>query len=216
MKNRSKTLVSALNDYNQAAAELRPPRKLLSWDDIMGYTYLSEFDFLRDSSTDIMEKPWAQPAVREGMSELFKLIEARDELQRLHVEIKRLLTKMQEEEEYYLEIEQQVMAINPPLALQIKLHGLERHRFHALHRERLSTIPKLKGFEPSDLHFFRPGVGVRRQSTLNLLRDEHDIGNGSTSLKDNCDSDGDCTDNEEDERLNEEAATILSVANDPM
>ncbi|KAJ3737675.1 hypothetical protein DFJ43DRAFT_987223, partial [Lentinula guzmanii] len=82
MKNRSKTILSALETYNHAAASLTPPRKLLNWDDILNYTYLSEFDFLRDSQADIFQKPWSKPAVREAMSEFFKLVRA-EECQRL-------------------------------------------------------------------------------------------------------------------------------------
>ncbi|KAJ3978297.1 hypothetical protein F5890DRAFT_1604152, partial [Lentinula detonsa] len=97
MKKRSKAILSALEEYNACAASLKPPRKLLDWDDILNYTYLSEFNFLRESRADILDKPWAKPAVREAMSELFKLIRAGEEIDRLHVEIKRLLTYMKEE-----------------------------------------------------------------------------------------------------------------------
>ncbi|KAJ3741593.1 hypothetical protein DFH05DRAFT_1537192 [Lentinula detonsa] len=110
----------SLEEYNACAASLKLPRKLLDWDDILNYTYLSEFDFLRDSRADILDKPWAKPAVREAMSELFKLIRAGEEIDRLHVEIKRLLTYMKEEEEYF--------------ATVIWLHGRERSRFNEVHQ----------------------------------------------------------------------------------
>lgn len=212
MKNRSKTLLSALNDYNQAASELKPPRKLLKWDDIMAYTYLSEFDFLKDSSEEIMEKPWAKPVVREGMSEFFKLLGAKDELERLHVEIKRLLTKMKEEEDYYAEAVRQAHPSHPELALQIQLHGMERHQFHIIHRKRLKGIQKLKGFDRQNIHFFQPGVGVRRQTASAV--EEYNSAEGD--VRDTNASDDEDEDEEEEEEFDDQAAAILSIANDPI
>ncbi|KAJ3730304.1 hypothetical protein C8R42DRAFT_536808, partial [Lentinula raphanica] len=146
MKKRSQTILSALDEYNQAAATLRPPRNLLSWDDVMNYTYLSEFDFLRDTRMDVREKPWAKPAIREAMSEYFKLIGAYQELDRLHVEIKRLVTYMKEEEEYISAVRRRVQGYDPQLAYQIQLYWNERRRFNKLHHSRLSNIRRLKGF----------------------------------------------------------------------
>lgn len=100
MQKRSAAIHSALESYNQAAARLSPPRKLLNWDNVLNYTYLSEFDFLRDTRFDVRDKIWAKPKVREAISELFKLIRAGEEIDKLHVEIKQLVTYMKEEEEY--------------------------------------------------------------------------------------------------------------------
>ncbi|KAJ3965393.1 hypothetical protein EV361DRAFT_966865 [Lentinula raphanica] len=217
MKKRSNAILKALEDYNQAAAVLQPPRKLLSWEEVMNYTYLSEFDFLRDTRTDIREKPWAQPAVREAMSELFKLIGARQELDRLHVEIKRLLTYMKEEEEYLTSVRLKVQVSNPPLAYQIRLFRNERQRFNKLHRSRLNSIPQLKGFSSTNAHFFQAGVGVRRQNLTDGDEDEVDHATSRDTMEDLEGSDNDDDDDDDDEAeadVDERTEAVLGIAND--
>ncbi|KAJ3794622.1 hypothetical protein GGU11DRAFT_879728 [Lentinula aff. detonsa] len=207
MKKRSKAILSALDNYNEAAAALKPPRKLLGWDDVLNYTYLSEFDFLRDTQTDILQKPWAKPAVREAMSELFKLMRAGEELDRLHVEIKRLVTNMKEEEEYIRRLVRKVRRHNEALSFQIWLHGNERRRFNGIHQRRLRDIQRLKGFSQSDAHYFQPGVGIRRQ-TVDGEEDGADLGLNSGEDSDSDESDGD------DEDVDDRAEAVLAIAND--
>ncbi|KAJ3724216.1 hypothetical protein DFJ43DRAFT_1003285 [Lentinula guzmanii] len=207
MKKRSKAILSALDNYNEAAAALKPPRKLLGWDDVLNYTYLSEFDFLRDTQTDILQKPWAKPAVREAMSELFKLMRAGEELDRLHVEIKRLVTNMKEEEEYIRRLVRKVRRHNEALSFQIWLHGNERRRFNGIHRRRLRDIQRLKGFSQSDAHYFQPGVGIRRQ-TVDGEEDGADLGLNGGDDSDSDESDGD------DEDVDDRAEAVLAIAND--
>ncbi|KAE9387562.1 hypothetical protein BT96DRAFT_960363 [Gymnopus androsaceus JB14] len=161
MQKRSAAIHTALENYNQAAAKLCPPQKLLTWDDVLNYTYLSEFDFLRDTRSDVRDK-------------LFKLIRAGEEVDKLHVEIKRLVTYMKEEEEYIPAVARKVCATNPALAYQ-------RGRFNVVHCMQLSSIRKLVGFKPSDVHYLHPGVGLRRQTVDELSKDE--LGSGkSTSI----------------------------------
>ncbi|KAJ3725407.1 hypothetical protein C8R42DRAFT_551403, partial [Lentinula raphanica] len=146
MKTRSKSIQTALKSYNDAAAALTPPRQIIHWEEILELTFLSEFDLLRDSREDVREKCWATPKNRQIMLEFFKLIRAEEELGRLHVEIRRLLTFMRDEEH---ELTQQAAALdpeNPTLAHQIRLYRDERSRFNPLHRQRLFAIKKLKGF----------------------------------------------------------------------
>ncbi|KAF9066910.1 hypothetical protein BDP27DRAFT_1226734, partial [Rhodocollybia butyracea] len=45
----SKSIQLAIEVYNKAAAELSPSRQSISWDEVLDYTYLSEFDILRDT-----------------------------------------------------------------------------------------------------------------------------------------------------------------------
>ncbi|KAJ3831964.1 hypothetical protein F5878DRAFT_548847, partial [Lentinula raphanica] len=212
MKKRSQTILAALDNYNQAAATLRPPRKLLSWDDVMNYTYLSEFDFLRDTRMDVREKPWAKPAVREAMSEYFKLIGAYQELDRLHVEIKRLVTYMKEEEAYISEVKRREQGTNPQLAYQIQLYGNERRRFNRLHHSRLSNIRRLKGFSSMNNDSFIAGVGFQNQMDQETWGDrgEEALNMASESDSDRSDSD----DEEAEAEVDERTEAVLGIAND--
>ncbi|KAJ3791685.1 hypothetical protein GGU11DRAFT_826770 [Lentinula aff. detonsa] len=207
MQKQSAAIVSALESYNEAAAKLSPPRKLLDWNNVLNYTYLSKFDFLHDTRSDVRDCPWAKPAVREAMSEFFKLIRAGEELDQLHIEIKRLLTSMKEEEEYIPAVARKVQAYNPPLAYQIQLYSNERGRFNVVHRMRLNSIRKLKGFNPIDSHFFQPGIGIQRQRV-----EEADFCETPEAREE--DDDDESEGEDEEAEANDLAATVLAIAND--
>ncbi|KAJ3717365.1 hypothetical protein C8R42DRAFT_644620 [Lentinula raphanica] len=163
MKTRSKSIQAALKSYNDAAAALTPPRQHIRWEEILDLTFLSEFDLLRDSREDIREKRWATPKNRQIMLEFFKLIRAEEELERLHVEIRRLLTFMHDEE---YELTRKAAALdleNPTLAQQIRQYRDERSRFNPLHRQRLFAIKKLKGFEIQNVRYFSIGTHITRE-----------------------------------------------------
>ncbi|KAJ7767067.1 hypothetical protein B0H14DRAFT_3509890 [Mycena olivaceomarginata] len=62
---RSRAIKTAIEQYNAAAAALEIPREPLSWEEVVDYTFLSDFDLLRTSHRDILTEGWAQPAGRE-------------------------------------------------------------------------------------------------------------------------------------------------------
>ncbi|KAJ7015805.1 hypothetical protein C8F04DRAFT_905260, partial [Mycena alexandri] len=91
---RSKGVRSALERYNEAAAAMTPPRTQLSWEQIVDYAFLADFDLLRDGREDIRGEPWAQPAGRIAMDQHFKLLRVDEEIAHLNLEIPRLVTHM--------------------------------------------------------------------------------------------------------------------------
>jgi hypothetical protein len=119
LKARSQAIRTALVNYNSAVADLNPPRPSLSWEEVVEYAFLSDFDLLRDTRQDIRKKPWATPAGRLAMDGYFKLLRAKEEIVRLNVEIPRLATYMRDEEAYLQLKEKEVKATNPALAYQI-------------------------------------------------------------------------------------------------
>ncbi|KAG6852084.1 hypothetical protein C0991_003278 [Blastosporella zonata] len=64
LKVRSQAVRTALEKYNAAAKALIPPRPQLSWDLVVEYAFLADFDLLSDTREDIHERPWAKPAAR--------------------------------------------------------------------------------------------------------------------------------------------------------
>ncbi|KAJ7803082.1 hypothetical protein B0H14DRAFT_3778815 [Mycena olivaceomarginata] len=64
---RSKGVRSALDRYNDAAVMLSPPRTQLSWEQIVDYAFLADFDLLREGREDICSEPWAQPAGKQAL-----------------------------------------------------------------------------------------------------------------------------------------------------
>ncbi|KAJ3871408.1 hypothetical protein F5051DRAFT_463789 [Lentinula edodes] len=140
LKKRSKSIQSAIIEYNTVADKMKPKRRQVNWEEVVEYAFLSEFDILRDTREDIRERPWAVPANRVIITQFFKVIGAEDELSRVHQEIRRLITYMQREKDELITREQELIPTNPMLALQ-------RGRFHEVHKKRLLSITKLPGFD---------------------------------------------------------------------
>ncbi|KAJ7729134.1 hypothetical protein B0H16DRAFT_1330589 [Mycena metata] len=143
---RSKGVKAALERYNEAAAAMTPPRTQLSWEQIVDYAFLADFDLLRDGREDIRGEPWAQPAGRLAMDQHFKLLRADEEIARLNLEIPRLVTHMADEDRFLIYHERRLTREgNPALAHQVAAHRMERGRFNALHMERLVKLSKEPG-----------------------------------------------------------------------
>lgn len=97
LQRRSQAIRTAVNNYNFAAQNLKPPRPSLDWTKVTHYTFLDEFELLRDTRNDIRAKPWAQPLVRETMKKSRRVTRAREELVRCNVELRRLHTSIIDE-----------------------------------------------------------------------------------------------------------------------
>jgi hypothetical protein len=80
LKTQAEAIRRALNDYNEAAGELNPPRKQLTWEKVINAVTLADFDVLRDTWMDIRSLPWTQPARREATNLHFGIIQAREEI----------------------------------------------------------------------------------------------------------------------------------------
>jgi hypothetical protein len=155
---RSAAIRTALDRYNVAARALSPPRPSLSWEEVVEYAFLADFDLLRDARQDISQRPWATPTGRLSMDTYFKMRRAREEIQRLNIEIKRLATYLHDEGRYLMECEKQLQPLHPALAHQVALHHKVRGRFTAHHYRRLQEISMLDGFTGS----ITPGESVEQ------------------------------------------------------
>ena len=121
LKSRSVAIRTALVKYNTAAANLRPPRQLLSWEEVVECAFLADFDLLRDTRQDIRTRPWSTPATRLAMDSYFKLLCAEEEIIRLNIEIPRFLTFMRDEDAYLASKGEEVGLTDPGIAYQIYL-----------------------------------------------------------------------------------------------
>ncbi|KAJ7813590.1 hypothetical protein B0H13DRAFT_2382351 [Mycena leptocephala] len=126
----SKAIKTALETFNKAAAALTPPQCELTWEEIVDYVFLTDFDLLREGREDIRGKPWAQPAGRAAMDQHFKLLQADKEIAWLNLEIPRLVTYMRDEEHFLTRQEDRLRAAGEAaLAHQVGLWRLEQARF---------------------------------------------------------------------------------------
>ncbi|KAJ7573296.1 hypothetical protein C8J56DRAFT_1008355 [Mycena floridula] len=119
VKTRSQAIRTALDNYNTAAASLKPPRPALDW-----------------------ETPWAKPAGRSLQDKHYKILRAHEEIIRCNIEISRLWTQMADETALLEAREQAVSATDPALAYQIRQYRLERGRYNVLHIKRFTKLAK--------------------------------------------------------------------------
>ena len=142
---RSKAIQSALDKYNAIATAMQPPRRTLKWEEVVEYAFLSDFDLLRDTRQDVSKLPWASPMARRATDLHFKMCRAKEEIRRLNIEIRRLITYIHDEERYLRECENQLKTLHPGLAHQVSQSNV-RGRFTLKHLKRLRDIAALPGF----------------------------------------------------------------------
>ncbi|THU88892.1 hypothetical protein K435DRAFT_821527 [Dendrothele bispora CBS 962.96] len=152
---RSQAIRTALTNFNAAAAALKPPRRQLDWEQVVECTFLADFDLLRDVRQDVRGKRWAEPHVRMVMDRYFKIVRAREEIERLNVEIRRVATYLDDEDHLLLTKAEELAPTDPDLAHQVLVYHRRRERFYDLHWKRLHEIAKLPGFSGT----LRPGTG---------------------------------------------------------
>jgi hypothetical protein len=117
---------TALERYNAAAAAMDPAKPQLAWEKVVEYAFLAEFDLLREGREDIRAEPWALPAGRAAMDQHFKMVRAEEEIQRLDVEIPRLITYMADEREFLIYQERRLREEGrDALAHQVYAHRIE-------------------------------------------------------------------------------------------
>jgi hypothetical protein len=58
----SKAVKNAIMKYNEIAESMTPPKLTLSWDEVVEYAFLADFDLLREGREDICGELWTQPA----------------------------------------------------------------------------------------------------------------------------------------------------------
>ncbi|KAJ7429411.1 hypothetical protein B0H11DRAFT_2409247 [Mycena galericulata] len=109
---RSKAVKSAIERYNTAASSLHPPMPHLSWEQVVDYAFLADFDILRDTRAEVQSRPWTRPAYRLSMDRYFKILRAREEIKRLNVEIPRVVTWIRDENRVLRKKEAELLAVD--------------------------------------------------------------------------------------------------------
>ncbi|KAF7346639.1 hypothetical protein MSAN_01801400 [Mycena sanguinolenta] len=160
MQARSKAVRTALANYNAAAAALESPRPPLEWEAVVEYAFLAEFDLLRFSRRDVRSEPWAQGSGHAAMDLHFKIKRAKEEIQRLNVEIRRLYTYMRDEDAFLAHHARRLRdGHQPQLAHQVELYRQQHTRFSDEHRRRLEKLGKEAGCTA----VLKPGTAVSKE-----------------------------------------------------
>lgn len=115
----------------------------------MDLTFVSEFDLLRQSyaDTEILKKPWMAPANRTICNNLFKVLRAKEEIERLNVEVRRLRTWLFVEDKIYCDaIATLVGEGHHLLAAEIQDRYNRQRSTNHYHHLILNKIETLSGF----------------------------------------------------------------------
>ncbi|KAF8338602.1 hypothetical protein F5887DRAFT_920026 [Amanita rubescens] len=196
LQTRSNAIRTAVNNYNIVAKSFK--RLELKWEDVVAYAFLSEFDLLRDSRSDIRKKPWASPAARQLLDQYFKIRRAREEITRLDIEIRRVVTYMKDEKHFLIHMQQKLAGTQPHLAHQIKLYRHERGRFDEVHIKRFVKLALQNGFTGT----VKAGESLVNISGGLAFRSQDDgYGEEYGDDRDNDNDDDDDDDDDEEDRL---------------
>ncbi|KAJ3717531.1 hypothetical protein C8R42DRAFT_587087, partial [Lentinula raphanica] len=209
LKARSQAIRTAITAFNDAASELGRPT--LSWEEVVEYSFLSDFDLLRDARCDVWGELWAQPAGRLAMDQYHKLVHAEEEILRLNKEILSLVTYIQEESAFLLLKEDEVRSSDPLLAAQIRRYAWERGRCNDIHMFRLRKLEKMKGFTGSLSagrgHLYSQIQGAPMNIQPNAINDH-------TTDEDAPPIEGDDDDDEDEDVVLNEMAAVIGIAID--
>ena len=209
LQSRSHAIKKALEKYNEAAAAHDAPA--LTWEQVVDYAFLSDFDLLRDARQDVREKPWACPINRVLRDQYLKVERAHEEIKRLNVEIRRVITYIVDETEFLRAKEAILAKSNPIFAHQISVYRMERGRANALHVQRFEKLAKNPQFTGN----ITPGRSVLSINPMTVQQEKQaERGHGSESPE-LCPDDDFMLDPEDDDLvLSDITYKLLSISTD--
>jgi hypothetical protein len=141
---RSSAIRTALDKYNALAPLQDPPCPILQFSDVASYSWLGDFNLLKFSSTDVMQKLWTVPANREVANKFFQVVCTQEEIKRLNVKIRRLDAWVQHEDHILLLAVH--TATDPHLVRELRRHYAQCRHVNCLHRAWIAAIYCLEGY----------------------------------------------------------------------
>ncbi|KAJ7300506.1 hypothetical protein DFH08DRAFT_919255 [Mycena albidolilacea] len=159
---RSKAIRNAIDRYNKVALSMEPPMPTLNWDQVVNYGFLGDFDLLRDTTDSISSRPWTRRSYRLAMDSYFKILRAREEIQRLNIEIKRVVTWIDNEDRFLRKKEEELKETDPLLAVQVTRYRQQRGRSDLYHMHRFWALAKVPGFTGSVARQAQHAMSERR------------------------------------------------------
>ncbi|KAI0038847.1 hypothetical protein FA95DRAFT_1450891, partial [Auriscalpium vulgare] len=143
---RSGAVRSAVDRYNQLAPLQHPPRPTLLYSEVASYSWLADFDILKESRADVLDRPWSKPANREACMKHFKVLRAKEELVRLNVEAARLHAWVDSEDKDLADRALNIKATQPLLAAHIDRLRAFCAQVNDSHRRLLGRTYALQGY----------------------------------------------------------------------
>ncbi|KAJ7787476.1 hypothetical protein B0H14DRAFT_2267245, partial [Mycena olivaceomarginata] len=156
---RSKAVKNMIEHYNDAAAALNPLMPRLSWEQVVEYVFLVDFDILRDTRSEVQSKLWMRPAYWLAMDHYFNILRAHEEIKRLNVEIRRVVTWIRDENQFLRKMEvilrdgegksEKEKEDDEHMAVQVRWYQERRGRFNVGHMQRFCELAHTPGFTGS-------------------------------------------------------------------
>jgi hypothetical protein len=193
LQTRCKAIQNAVKNYNIAALEMVPPRPTLDWSTASHYSFLEDFEMLRNTRQDIQGLPWAQPVIRAAMKQAQRIKRAHEEIYNCNIEIRRLLTYIIDENADLKDISLDLKTHNHPITGAVDEFILRRQRVNASLLSRIQVIHDLVGFSGNKT------VGTRLGRIDGLTRALDDWGFGGQA-SDEEEEDMDYLDEDEEAR----------------
>jgi hypothetical protein len=174
---RSKAVKNAIDRYNDAAAMLEPPMPKLTWEEVVEYAFLADFDILRDTRTEVRSRPWTRPSYRLAMDRYFKTLRAHEEIKWLDIEIQRVVTWIRDENRFLCRMEaklrnrtgktEEQIEMDTQMAVQVRLYRARRGRFDAGHLRLFAKLAAEPGFTGS----LKCGITVEQRGVVTRLQE---------------------------------------------
>ena len=135
---------TVLNEYNTQAEILGRP--VLDFQQVIEYSFLSDFELLHHMHNDITQRPWADPLIRSGMISWMKTERAKEEITCLNVEAQRLKTYIRDSSVARQYAIQHICKTDPALAAELQEHHDTQSSINVLLSQQLRKMELLQGF----------------------------------------------------------------------
>ena len=119
---------------------------MLDFQQVVEYSFLSEFELLHTSRNDITQRPWAHPLVRNAMISWMKTQRAKEEITRLNVEARRLMTYIRDSSVAQQNAIQHLCKTDPALATELQERHDAQSSINTLLLQQLRKMQLLPGF----------------------------------------------------------------------
>lgn len=205
IQRRGQAIRTALDKYNKLALKMRPPAPTLAWKDVVNYSFVAEFELLKLSYShqDITTLQWVSPVNREGAAKFHKIRRAKEEIIRLNVEIRRLVTAIADEHAHWQACIASTADTSPLLSAQLRVNYTSRRRINSVHLARLGAITRLPSFTGT----------MTRGTRLGTMRVDAGVPDDEPTASSD-DSDGNGEEDDLDIELNDELNSRMSRLGD--
>lgn len=206
LNTRCKAIENAAKAYNIAARAVDPPRPALDWVTVSHYSFLEDFELLRDTRQDIHQKPWAQPVARLALKQAQRIQRAQEEIDNCNIDVRRLHTHILDENEDFSGILSDLRARADPILGAVEDYCTRRRRVNVQLLRRVCDIHAISGFSGITSRGRRVGRANLTSTPLNI--------NVPPDQTADSDSDGDWED--EDDIRTEYGGLVDYIADMPL